>query len=126
MSPWRGVRAGTHITQESHKRLYTDDPETRREAKLRTVSDLDAQTGPSDRRSVQPRAAEFAGAGETFGGVDMPRHTKAELESRQKAAALTAFDSGRPHQSYSRAVSLTRMPSSSRCTSRSAGSAYTR
>jgi cation transport regulator ChaB len=43
-----------------------------------------AQTGPSDPRSVQPQAAKIAGAGETFGGVDMLHHTKAELESRAR------------------------------------------
>lgn len=43
-----------------------------------------AETGPSDPRSVQPHAAKVAGAGETFGGVDMLHHTKAELVSRAR------------------------------------------
>jgi cation transport regulator ChaB len=42
------------------------------------------KTGPSDPRSVQPHAAKIAGAGETFGGVDMLHHTKAELDARAR------------------------------------------
>jgi hypothetical protein len=42
------------------------------------------ETGPSDPRSVQPHAAKIAGAGETFGGVDMLHYTKAELDARAR------------------------------------------
>ncbi len=47
-----------------------------------------AEKGPSDPRSVQPQAAKIAGVGETFGGVDMLHHTKAELASRARELGL--------------------------------------
>jgi cation transport regulator ChaB len=42
------------------------------------------ERGPSDPRSIQPQAAKIAGEGETFGGVDMLHHTKAELDARAR------------------------------------------
>jgi cation transport regulator ChaB len=43
-----------------------------------------AQKGPSDPRSAQTHAAKRAGIGETFGGVDMLHHSKAELDQRAR------------------------------------------
>lgn len=42
------------------------------------------ETGPSDPRSIQSHAAKVAGKGETFGGVDILHHTKAELAQRAR------------------------------------------
>jgi cation transport regulator ChaB len=47
-----------------------------------------AQRGPSDPRSVQPHAAKIAGVGETFGGLDVLHHTKAELAERARSLRI--------------------------------------
>jgi cation transport regulator ChaB len=59
------------------------------------------ETGPSDPRSVQPHAAKIAGTGETFGGVDMLHHTKAELAAR-------AADLGVEHTAHMNKTDLAR------------------
>jgi cation transport regulator ChaB len=59
------------------------------------------EKGPSDPRSAQTHAATLAGAGETFGGVDMLHHSKAELAAR-------ASDLGVEHTSNMKKSDLAR------------------
>jgi hypothetical protein len=44
--------------------------------------------GPSDPRSRQPTAAKRRGRGETFGGVDLYGHTRAELYERARGLGV--------------------------------------
>lgn len=44
--------------------------------------------GPSDPRSTKPTAAKRRGEGETFGGVDLFGHTRAELYARARGLGV--------------------------------------
>ena len=47
------------------------------------------EKGPSDPRSKKPTAAKRRGEGETYGGVDLYGHTRAELEERARELEIT-------------------------------------